>query len=700
MKAIHLRTTNFISTILLACTVAASASAQTLTVLNAASFAGGSVAPGSIVTIFGSNLATGTASVSDASHPAATLAGTQVTFGGIPASLFYVSPTQINAVVGATTPLGTAAVKVVSDTGTTTGSIVIDANAAPGLFSLSGTGTHDGAIVDALTGRIGAAKATTPTSTTFLSLYLTGANFTTPPVVMIGGVTVPVTFAGASPCCAGLQQINISIPTSLAGAGRVPVTVKTGTTLSNVVEIVVLPARGNGEFRDEIDDQDRSRELSAVAAIPGTSLALVADENDDVLRQVDVVQKKVVRVIALAADAEPTAIAVNAAGTRAVVTERGLGKVAIVDLTTWMVTGEVAVGAGPVSLAITGNLAVVVNGDSNSVTVIDYVAKTVVKTIAVGMGARGVAIDATNHAYVTNQSAGTISVIDLGTNLVTSTINLGTVRPAAIQIIGGTNYAVVTDPATSNTGKVLVVNLTTSAVTTFSVNPAGNSGSGDLALFGSTAFITNPAGGTISILPLTTTPTTVTGVATTLAVGAGPRALAVDTKDNLLLVLNESTGEIVLVSLTSPQIVGRFPAVTSGGDDDSSDGDNHDDRHNAANAPAVTSILPVTGKVGTTITVTVIGTNLVSTNGLVFALPSMFPGKSEDHGKGNGLAMLAKDPAITVSGIQVNSAGTQLTATVKIAAQAALGPRVVLVTSSNGDSKFTMGSGNTFTVTP
>jgi uncharacterized protein (TIGR03437 family) len=689
------RSIGILRLLLLTSAVAASVSAQSLTVLNAASFTGASVAPGSIVTILGSNLTTGTATVTDPARPPSTLGGVQVVIGGIPAALFYVSPNQINAVVGTATPVGANTVTVTSGSGTSTGSIFVDNNAAPGLFSLSGTGTHDGAIVDALTGRIGAVKATTPVSTTFLSIYLTGANFAASPVVTVAGVTVPVTFAGASPCCAGLQQINISIPAALAGAGRVPVTVRTGTAISNVVEIVLLPAKGNGEFEEETDDQDRSRELSAIAYIPGSSFALVADENDDVVRELDLLQKKVVRVLSLASNAEPSSIAVNAAGTLAVVAERGRAKVAIINLSTFAVAAEIAVGAGPVSIAISGNLAVVVNGDSNSVTVVDFVAKTVVATIPVGLGARSVAIGAANLAYVTNESAGTISVIDLGTAKVINTINLGAARPAAIQIIAGTPYAVVTDPATADNGKVLVVNTSTGLITAFEVNADRSGGSNDLVLVGSKAYIANQSGGSISILPLSISGSTVSGAATTLKVGSGVRALALDTKDNLLLAVNESTGEVVLISLSSSQMVGRFPAVTGGS---GRDGDDHSDHDNSTNSPVITGILPVTAKLNSTLTLTIKGTNLQGASELVFVVPSMFPGKSEDHGKGRGLVNQAKDAAITAANIQVNAAGTQLTATVTVSPLAVTGIHVVFVSTPNGESSFAQSVGNTFTI--
>ena len=54
-----------------------------------------SIAPGSIATIFGSNLATDTVAATSTPLPNQ-LGGTTVTVDGVRAPLFYVSPTQIN----------------------------------------------------------------------------------------------------------------------------------------------------------------------------------------------------------------------------------------------------------------------------------------------------------------------------------------------------------------------------------------------------------------------------------------------------------------------------------------------------------------------------------------------------------------------------------------------------------------------------
>jgi hypothetical protein len=72
------------------------------------------ISPNSPATVYGTNLAQGTASAQmdgTGALPTA-IGGTSVSIGGVPAQLLYVSPSQINLLVPSTTPLGTAAVSV------------------------------------------------------------------------------------------------------------------------------------------------------------------------------------------------------------------------------------------------------------------------------------------------------------------------------------------------------------------------------------------------------------------------------------------------------------------------------------------------------------------------------------------------------------------------------------------------------------
>ena len=482
MKALHAAA--------LLCVISITLSAQNLRVVNAASLSSGSVAPGSIITIFGIKLTTGVASAADAAKPPSTLGGVTVSIGGSAAALFYVSPTQINAVVNPATPPGSQTVTVTSTaTGTQTGSVTISTTAAAGLFSLTGAGTRDGAVVNALTGGLMNFSTQTSNQPTYLELFATGLNGT--PTVTIGGVSAQVASSGPAGWAAGLEQINVIVPSSVAGAGRVPVVITANDQSSNTVQIVVLPPAAQSEFPGDQDNHARARELAALAYIPGTSSVLSTDENDDVVRVIDVNAKKVTHVIALPQGAAPVGVAVNAAGTTAVVAESGRGMAAILNLSTYSVTAEVTVGAGPTAVAISGSRAVVVNQDADSVTVFNLTSPTPA-TVGVGRGPAGVAVDAAGNAYVTNEDDGTVSVIALSaTPSVTKTITLGasSLRPEAIAVNAGTAY--ITVPAAGPDGMVIVLNLATGVTTTISANPDRSGGSSDVAISASNVYFAN-----------------------------------------------------------------------------------------------------------------------------------------------------------------------------------------------------------------
>lgn len=674
-------------------------SAQITSVVNAASQLSGTIAPGTIVTIFGTHLGTATAVTPGVTSPPTTLAGVTVTVGGVAAPIYFVSPTQINAVVSYSTPVGSQTLTVASTAGTFSQNVTIGTNAQPGIFSLLGTGTGDGAIINPLTLAIGTFTVFSGETQTFLSIYLTGLDPNATPTVSVGGVNVTVKFAGASPCCYGLDQINVLLPQSLSGAGRVPLVVQTGTQTSNTVEIVLLPAPGMGPFPDDQPDQPRSRELASVAIIPGTSLALIADEDDDVIRVLDISKKSVTGVVSLASGSGPVAIAVNAAGTVAVVTERRTGKVAIVDLTQLKVTAEIAVAAGPLNVAIAGTLAVVANGDGGSVSVIDLSTKAVTHTITVGAGVRGVAADAAAmKVWVTNQDSGSISVIDLTTFTVTKTFSLGAnVRPGAIARIANSNFVAVAVPVNGGTGQILIVNINDGTFTSISANPDLAGGASDVAINGSTLFFADQTGGAVTAIPISLTTGLATASPVTIKVDLGARALAVDVKDGVLLVLNEGSGTIALVDLTNLSLIGRINGVQPEmeGDDNS---DDHSDHDHGGNVPSITAVTPATASSNSTFTLTVTGTNLTGATGVLFINPADIHGNGKGQGKGDSPDKNA-DTAFTVTNTSVNAGGTVLTATVT-AKNAVPGPRIVLVKTPNGESPFMKMSINVVTVIP
>src|SRR5579862_3215399 len=106
-------------------------------VVNAASFAT-PVAPGSLVSIFGSNLAPQTAQASAIPLPAS-LAGVSVTFNGLSAPLLYAAAGQINAQIPFEVPSSSSVNVVVNNNGLLSAPQTVDISPyAPGIFAVAG----------------------------------------------------------------------------------------------------------------------------------------------------------------------------------------------------------------------------------------------------------------------------------------------------------------------------------------------------------------------------------------------------------------------------------------------------------------------------------------------------------------------------------------------------------------------------------
>ena len=229
-----------------------------------------------------------------------------------------------------------------------------------------------------------------------------------------------------------------------------------------------------------------------------------------------------------------------------------------------------------------------------------------------------------------------------------------------------------------------------------SANPDRTGGSTSIAVYNSKIYFANQAGGSVSILPVTSAGVPA-GTITTIKVGLGPRALTVDAKDNLLVVSNEGSGTLSLIDLSTGKVVASIDAVQTSMDGDD-DQDDHSDRTGASNRPAVTSLSPASSKGGVTFTLTINGANLTGASGIVFVNAASLPGNG--HGNGQGGPFNTNDSAFTVTNIKVASGGKQLTATVAIAASAQPGARIVRVATPNAESTLSLSANDTFTVLP
>jgi uncharacterized protein (TIGR03437 family) len=208
-------------------------------VVNAASFAGGAIAPGEIITVFAGPLGAETVQVFtlDGNGRVPTrLAGTRLLVDGVAAPLLYVAPGQLSAIV----PYGVsgkATVPVAVEANGLVGPAVpmAVAGSAPAIFTADASGRGPAAALG--TGNV-------------VTLYVTGEGVLQPvpedgsvvgerlprpvlPVrVLVGGREAEVLYAGGAPgLVAGVMQVNVRVPEGLRGEA-IPVSIRVGSAES------------------------------------------------------------------------------------------------------------------------------------------------------------------------------------------------------------------------------------------------------------------------------------------------------------------------------------------------------------------------------------------------------------------------------------------------------------------------------------
>jgi uncharacterized protein (TIGR03437 family) len=222
-------------------------------VVNAASYQPitASIAPGELITLFGTNLASGPMTAPGPGFPL-TLGGVSVAIDNIACPVYYVSAGQISVLVPYAVASNTTGLADIQVTNGGTKSNVVQmylTNAAPGSFSQAQTGIGLAAAQHAATGQL-----LTPSNPAqpgeYISLYVTGPGAVTPAIsdgtpgpsnplayanvynsgnlsvyfidYNTGGTPVAGTiqYAGLAPGLTGLYQINVKVPASGLGSGH------------------------------------------------------------------------------------------------------------------------------------------------------------------------------------------------------------------------------------------------------------------------------------------------------------------------------------------------------------------------------------------------------------------------------------------------------------------------------------------------
>jgi uncharacterized protein (TIGR03437 family) len=223
------------------------------------------LAPGAVISIYGSRLAESTAQAQAIPLPPQ-LVDTQVYVAGggsglLNLPLYYVSQSQVNALIPYEVSVNTTLQLLVQRGNTYSVPVQINmAGAEPAVFSTSGAPNSAGLIqvYPARGGQPYFASATAPAhSGDTIVLYCTGLGAVSPGVgdgaapgqqlsntvgaaqLMVGGQTAQVEFAGLTPGFAGLYQVNAVLPAGTPTGANVPLTLAIDGQTSAVVTIAV-----------------------------------------------------------------------------------------------------------------------------------------------------------------------------------------------------------------------------------------------------------------------------------------------------------------------------------------------------------------------------------------------------------------------------------------------------------------------------
>ena len=232
--------------------------------VSAASYTGSTVASDSIIAAFGSGLATAT-QVATANPLPTALAGTTVKVhdsAGIEraASLFFVSPTQVNYLMPAGTASGAATINITSGNGAVSTASVLIESVAPGLFAADASGRGLAAAIalrvkangeqsyepiaryDAALSRMMPmpVNLASENEQVFLILYGTGLRHNAGlgnVGVKIGGVDAEALYAGAQGGFFGVDQVNVRLPRTLTGRGESDIVLSVDGKTANTVKV-------------------------------------------------------------------------------------------------------------------------------------------------------------------------------------------------------------------------------------------------------------------------------------------------------------------------------------------------------------------------------------------------------------------------------------------------------------------------------
>ena len=328
---------------------------------------------------------------------------------------------------------------------------------------------------------------------------------------------------------------------------------------------------------------------AGIAVTPNNLFAYVANNNNDSIPDGDSVSvlnltyNTLQQTIHDDSFSEPYTVTINAAGTKAYVTNSNYSTVSVIDLTTNTVTGTINGFDGPSGFVITpdGAHAYVNNyggpiagsGLGTTVRVVDLQTNAIVGSpITVGQAPAAMAITPDGaYVYVVSYidgelTTGTISIINTSDNSVQLNAITGFSGPFAIAILPNGKYAYVTNFGSNDfspvgtTVSVVSINSNTIVDTiTIGIQPSGIAITPD----GSSAYVSNystvyngagftdltPSQGTVNVIDIHNNKLSSSVIG---GLGFSPDAIAISPNSQFAYVTNYSSNTVSVIALPSP----------------------------------------------------------------------------------------------------------------------------------------------------
>ncbi len=209
--------------------------------------------------------------------------------------------------------------------------------------------------------------------------------------------------------------------------------------------------------------------------------------------------------------------------------------------------------AQTLAISQTGPFAYVANQSSNNVSVINIPTGQVVSTIPVGFGPWGTAISPDQkQVYVTNSGGNSVSVINAASGSVVATIPVGS-SPLGVAFTPDGTAAYVVNGVSNSVSVINTASQTVVATVPVQGDPAGVAMA--LTSNGTFAYVTNSAANTVSVIAVESSPT----VVQTIPVGSGPRGVAVAPNSSLVYIENEKGGTVSVISVATNTVTATIP---------------------------------------------------------------------------------------------------------------------------------------------